>query len=479
MGSNQLRRTGADPAAKADGRSSGQTVDPGPYEAIVVKQVEGTRSGQLLVYIPDFGGSKTDPNDQILVSYASPFFGTTVGTDDQSSDPNANNAQWTTGMSYGFWFVPPDVNNKVLVTFAAGDRNRGYWFACIYDSTTHHMVPAIGRNVGGGLSSGKTLKPKPGDQLNPALSDKSVCPVVEGYSGNKENVSDTRDVTQNPRYVHEYQNLILVGQGIDRDPIRGAISSSSLRESPSNVYGISTPGPKVGSKSQQKEINGADGGQAVFARKGGHSFVMDDGDAKGNDQLMRLRTSGGHQILMNDSAGILYIASKSGKQWLEFSSDGSVNIYAKSGFNVRTDGTLNLHGGKNVNIHAEKKVNIRGESGVEITTDQSFSAHALVNASILADASLKLSSMGPGVIAVGADLKVGGKGDVTFDGASVSMNSGSPPPPIPAIPKSGSLPDTGFNGTIWEYGSETLSTTCTVAPGHEPWYSGNPIVRPR
>lgn len=479
MGSNQIRRTGADPAAKADGKNSGQTVDPGPYEAIVVKQVEGTRSGQLLVYIPDFGGSKSDPNDQILVSYASPFFGTTVGTDDQNSDPNANNAQWTTGMSYGFWFVPPDVGNKVLVTFAAGDRNRGYWFACIYDSPTHHMVPSIGRNIGGGLSSGKTLKPKPGTQLNPALSDKSVCPVVEGYSGNKENTKDIRDVAENPRYIHEYQNLILVGQGTDRDPIRGAISSSSLRESPSNVYGISTPGPKVGSKSQQKEINGVDGGQAVFARKGGHSFVMDDGDAKGNDQLMRLRTSGGHQILMNDSANILYIASKSGKQWIEFSSDGSVNIYAKSGFNVRTDGALNLHGSQSVNIHSTGKVNINGDGGVNITTMQSFSAHALVNASVLADASLKLSSMGPGVIAVGAELRIGAQGEVTFDGPSVSMNSNSPPEPIPAIVTGKSLPDTGFDGTIWEYGTETLNTICTVAPGHEPWYPGNPIVRPR
>lgn len=474
MGSNQIRRTGADPAAKADGRSSGQTIDPGPYEAIVVKQVEGTRSGQLLVYIPDFGGNKTDPNDQILVSYASPFFGTTVGTDEQNSNPNAPNAQWTTGMSYGFWFVPPDVNNKVLVTFAAGDRSRGYWFACIYDSTTHHMVPAIGRNVGG---FEKTAAPKPGDQLNKALiarkSDGApVSPVVEGYSGTPESQTPDR-VTATPRYAHEYQNLVLVGQGLDGDPVRGAISSSSLREAPSNCYGISTPGPKVGSKSQQKEVDGADGGQAVFARKGGHTFVMDDGDSKGVDQLMRLRTSGGHQILMNDTVDVLYIASKSGKQWLEFSNDGSINIYAKTGFNVRTDGELNLHGEKSVNIHSNGKVRIYGETGIDAWTHGTFSAQADEKAQVLTDGQLDLSSGTDGKISVKSKLKLCAGGEVEFDGASVSMNSSGTIDPTPPNVSAGSKATTTFDGTIWVNQDGTLTTICTRVPSHEPWYTGD------
>ena len=57
MATNQIRRTGADPAAKADGKS-GVTIDAGPYEAVIMKYVEGTRSGQLMVYIPDLGGVK-------------------------------------------------------------------------------------------------------------------------------------------------------------------------------------------------------------------------------------------------------------------------------------------------------------------------------------------------------------------------------------------------------------------------------------
>jgi len=38
--------------------------------------------------------------------------------------------------------------------------------------------------------------------------------------------------------------------------------------------------------------------------RAGHTFVMDDGTLYGKDQLIRLRTSLGHQILMSDEAHV-------------------------------------------------------------------------------------------------------------------------------------------------------------------------------
>ena len=80
MAQSDIRRSGADPSGKADGKLSGFTIDPGPYEATVVGHVENTRSGQLIVTIADWGGFVPDQNqgpnaDQIVVSYASPFYG--------------------------------------------------------------------------------------------------------------------------------------------------------------------------------------------------------------------------------------------------------------------------------------------------------------------------------------------------------------------------------------------------------------------
>ncbi len=44
---------------------------------------------------------------------------------------------------------------------------------------------------------------------------------------------------------------ILVRQGLSEDPIRGTTTSSARRETPSNVFGISTPGPLDRTTTQQ------------------------------------------------------------------------------------------------------------------------------------------------------------------------------------------------------------------------------------
>ena len=466
MATGQFRRSGADPASKADSKNTDSTVDSGPYEAVVVSHVVGTRMGQLMVYIPDFGGEKTDPNNQIPVSYCSPYYGTTYNTDSQDSSSDAPDAQFITGQSYGMWMVPPDVGNKVLVVFAAGDRKRGYWIGCIYDSMSHHMVPGLARNISSDKS--KTLPPNPADDLTSALNSNSVSPVVEAYTGDAS--SFTPDgITSTPRYVHEYQNIILVGQGLDQDPVRGAISSSSLRESPSNVYGISTPGRSMtGNKPQVSAAPGENATQAVIARQGGHSFVMDDGDVAGVDRLIRLRSSGGHQVLMNDTEGIFYIASASGNQWIEFGSNGQINIFADAGFNVRTKGDLNLHSDAKLNINSNDTVNISGANGVKISSPQTIDIQALSSLTAGTNGKIKLFGGGGASLLSGGGLSMSSNGPATIAGQSINLGGGSGNPPSATMPTMNSLPDVSFNGTNWT-ASGSISSICTIAPAHEPW----------
>ena len=407
-----------------------------------MKYVEGTRSGQLMVYIPDLGGVKTNDSDHIMVSYASPFFGHTYGTDSQTGSVNGADGQWTSGMSYGMWFVPPDLGNKVLVTFVAGDRSRGYWFACVYDSPSHHMVPGLGRNIGG---ESDTV---------PTVSDGSYRPVVEAYSGEPNALVD---ITTTPRYAHEFQTNNLIVEGLDRDPIRGAISSSSLREAPSNVYGVSTPGRPV-----------TDTNQVVVARYGGHQFVMDDGDANGTDQLIRLRTAGGHQLMLNDSSNIVYIASKTGTQWLEFSDNGSINVYGLGGVNIRTEGVLNLQGDAGVIISTLGELKLNADIGIKLTTKNEITALASSKILVATDGALSVSAGGTCSVASSGAMNIGSSSDVNINGTTVNLNNGSAPAVNPASFSNGSLPDVTNNGTLWVM-TGTLETACTVAPAHEPW----------
>jgi len=489
---NNLKPTfGTGPNAISNDKKSGFVRDAGPYVGTVVSHIKGSRMGGLKVYIPDWGAQDEMPDDGVPVSYASPFYGTTYGTDTQSTP----DSPVTAGQSYGMWFVPPDIGNKVLVTFAAGDINRGYWFACVYDSGSHHMVPGIARNIGG---QNNTLAPS--DQLGSMLTGDTLTPVIE-YSSKDTNAQTADGLVTTKRFPHEYQTGKLIAQGLERDPVRGAISSSSLRESPSNVYGISTPGAK-GTPGDQIPNNP----DLVIFRKGGHQFVMDDGDKDGNDQLIRLRTSAGHQILMNDSVefsndqgtfktGVLYIGSASGNQWLEFSPDGSINIYGAAGFNLRSSGPINMHSDSAVNIQGAA-VNITAKSSgapgtqggalsglsnnVTIQSAGSLQIKAVTTASIR---STVMMNIGSGVMNVGANgiLNLSSLISTRINGATILLNSPYLPIPVPPALDIVTSPhqdvvNDGSKG--WAINEGVLQSVCTLVPTHEPWTKDDYKTRP-
>ena len=145
-------------------------------------------------------------------------------------------------------------------------------------------------------------------------------------------------------------------QGLIKDPIRGTTSSSATRESPSAVFGMSTPG-RVKGDSRTHEIPPI--GSVQVDRHHGHSFVMDDGDALGNNQLTRLKTSSGHQILMHDTEGTIYISHASGNAYIEMDKEGKVDIYSGvGGLNFRTEGDMNIHCDGNFNVHAKNMIRL-------------------------------------------------------------------------------------------------------------------------
>jgi len=80
---------------------------------------------------------------------------------------------------------------------------------------------------------------------------------------------------------------------------------------------------------------------------------MDDGAVDGTNQLTRLRTASGHQLLMHDTEGVVYIANGSGNAYIEMNSDGRIDLYSGvGGINMRTQGDFNLHSDTNINMHA-------------------------------------------------------------------------------------------------------------------------------
>lgn len=456
------RRIGRMPAPNFRREESEIRLDSGPYIGKVKNNLDPTRSGRLQVYIPDLNsGDENDPDNWRTVAWASPFYGSTT-----QPDTNKQNGFKKVRHTYGMWAVPPDIGNLVLCTFVVGDPNRGFWFACIPNQLGHYMIPGIAgsNNVDNSQIEDPTVK----------SAYKGGPTVVAEFNENVENI-DWANFINIKKPVHEEQLKILLKQGLESDYVRGIVSSSSQRETPSYVFGISTPGRPINDPAenptyQQKLASGdlRESDYAVSARKGGHQFVMDDGNFQGKDQLIRLRTAGGHQLLMSDSERILYVGNSDGSVWIELTGPGHLNIYSGSGVNIRTQGDLNLHADKNVNINAGQNVNIAGGAGIAIQSPKiGLNATGEVTVfggtvGIGSDGSLTASAAGTTSISSGGATHLSGSQLTLNDGGSSTVAR-------PTALNYNKLSDTGLSGSKWASVEGALSSIVTVAPAHEPW----------
>jgi hypothetical protein len=464
-------RTGSKTVAWADRDSAkGSSLDTATFIGIVKNNLDPTRSGRLQVWIPDLGGSEDDSTTWRTVSYASPFFGSTY-------NPTApkENSYKNTNHTYGMWAVPPDLNNQVLCTFVNGDPGRGYWFACVHSQlVSHYMVPGI---AAGNAVESDTADPNVKKYID-AQNGTSGVPVVEFNENNPDSINS--NFYNNKKPVHEEQFKQLLDQGLDKDRTRGSITSSSQRESPSTVFGISTPGRLVNDPAKSDEFQQALSGDSLSEelftkyssgpRKGGHQFVMDDGDLDGTDNLVRLRTAGGHQILMNDQKRVMYIANSSGSVWLEFADNGQMHVFSSGGMNFRSEGDINLHSDKNINITAKAKLNMTGVNNLNVESED-IKVRS-INTMTLFAAEMNIGSSGPlNLYADGAGNFQSG-GVLSCVGSKIQLNSGggktvAAPAKLPTMIHSDASRDDPAGP--WNSVPRSLDSLCSIVPSHEPW----------
>ena len=392
--------------------------DPGPYIATVKVVVDPQRMGRLGVNIPSLTNT-TDPSPNQITwcQYLSPFYGAKSIKSVSKTDPyNYKETQH----AYGMWAVPPDIDTEVLVIFAKGEKAQGtaFWIGCVQQPFVNQSIPAHGATtntrVGAdGTDFSQNKQELYGTDQVPA-GEKNMLMYQDGETG--KNV----DAWKYP--VNDILSEQLQKQGLVQDNVRGTTTSSARRESPSRVFGMSTPGAV---RADSRTLNIGVGNTPVRPdRNPGHSFVMDDGATDGSNQMTRLRTSSGHQLLMHDTQGVIYIANASGNAWIEMNKDGKIDIYSGvGGINMRTQGDFNLHSDANINMHAAGSIRMSAE------TDMVQSASAMFNlgekgifnssqaGSIRDFARDGLTSFTPGTQLHGAG------GQIHLAGAQVHMNS--------------------------------------------------------
>ena len=354
--------------------------NPGPFLAKVISHLDPTYMGSLEVQLLHEVGNDPGAEGQTsVVKYMSPFMGST-SIDYVGEDETYDNAQ----KSYGMWMIPPDPGSTVVVFFIEGDPRKGYWIGCVQDENMNFMVP--------GLAA--TSYNIDGDEERVPVAEYNKTAITSGQN----------DSTKNKKAQHPFTK-VLGNQGLLKDDIRGITTSSARRETPSMVFGISTPGPidKKGPKGTigkaEDEIPGA-----FVSRLGGSTFVMDDGDDKftrkkpasegppeyasveqdetdgdssiPHNELVRIRTRTGHQILLHNSEDLIYIGNAKGTTWIELTSNGKIDIYAKDSISVHTENDINFTADRDINLTAGKNINLNAGTNFNATAEKNYEIKA-------------------------------------------------------------------------------------------------------
>lgn len=354
----------------------GSKPSPGPFLAKIVSFADPTYMGMLQVQLlHEVGNNEASETELHLVKYMSPFAGQT-NVDYLGKEPDDYD---NTQKSYGMWMIPPDVGSTVVVIFIDGDPKKGFWIGCVPDTYMNFSVPGHAATQFSVEDSKST--------------DKERVPVGE-Y--NREANPTTADPTQIAKPASPLEK-VFDGQGLLEDDTRGITTSSARREIPSAVFGISTPGPidKTGKrgtfgKSESRVASG------FVSRLPGSTFVMDDGDDKflrrtepsegppdyaaveqnetdglpnhPHNELVRIRTRTGHQILLHNSEDLIYIGNARGTAWIELTSDGKMDIFCQDSINIRTKADFNFYADRDINFEAKRNINIKAGEECQLET---------------------------------------------------------------------------------------------------------------
>lgn len=338
----------------------------GCYEGIVKENSDFQRMGRLGVWVPELGTKEDDPDGWIIASYASPFAGAT--------NPNNNSKEQTqtfdgTQRSYGFWAVPPDPENIVLIQFINGEPSRAYWFACVYQQYTNNMIPNV-----------------------PASPNYQYGEPVPSAEYNRMQGSPTSEEVTKPYHRGQYEAMR--NQGLSTDSVRGYSQNGASSSPSSKVMGMLTPL--------------------------GHYWSMEDTP---NDSKIRIRSANGVQLLLDDTRGLVYINNKTGSGWIEIDEDGKIMLYSDEGIGVRSAKDISFTADKDFVMEAGR--NIIMKAGDNIFSESTNSIEKISNIQSSDVGEKRQETIQEYHVDVKNNYIVNVKNDMNFGNENININSNS------------------------------------------------------
>lgn len=307
---------------------------------VVVDTDDPLQMGRLRVYCPDLNDDPKKVQHLPWAIYASPFGGS-IRNSEYTRGHIKDNSTTNGTTQYGFWAIP-EMNANVLVMCINGDPRRRVWLGCIYN---HKEVGGLFNGVydwesGSGTPDGPFTAP---DENN-ADERHKINPLYD-------NLSKAFD---NDRKSAEWKTRGADYSGMVNTKIDSFGQHSTLKSSEDDEWVKEKLGAMGYDWSGFKNL-GAYLASRIFGfmTPGLHSISFDD---RPFNSRIRLRTTSGHQILLDDTNERIYISTYEGKSWLEMDINGNIDIFSDKRISVNSKDDINFSTDSSFRVKAKRGI---------------------------------------------------------------------------------------------------------------------------
>lgn len=360
----------------------------------VVDNNDPQQMGRVRALCPALGDLPTCLiRDVPWATYASPL----AGIDNTNNRGREGDDRSTGYVGYGMWNIPK-VGSQVLVMCIDGDPTFRVFVGCIYDQHHTNTIPH-GRYFG-------TVE-------GPFTA--SEQPIQPLYDNQHEAFKDPES------YEFRSRAADFIASGMQPEFLNTRYNKTTQKPDDKDVTVTGSDGKSFdvtqGYAASQLDPNGRhsitgkiyDSTVYSWTTPGFHGISMDD---RQENCRMRFRTTGGHQIILDDTNERIYISTAKGKTWIEIDEQGGIDIFSEQDFSVRSDG--------DINFTTKKAFRVSAETGIHLaTTNGSTRIHSYEDIDIKAEKQIRFESVEDMKIQSHADLHMKIESNGFFTSGSV------------------------------------------------------------
>ncbi len=420
--------------------------------------------GRVRILVTTWGDSMHhDVEGLPWAMYVTPFGGqTSVGTRGAGID------QTDGGVAYGMWAIPK-VGAQAVVMSLDEEHTQRLFMGCVYDALSTNTLPH-GRWIFDDHPALDNNKPKSKPYGPYSGSDNLIQPLSNNlqlaFGGVTNSLEwQTRAADYSASRV-DVSYLQYTASNVQDD--KGAQSAEGWVST--QGYQTSRIDPNGSTGIMDKNY---DSHTYSITTPGFHSFSMDD---RMENCRVRLRTTSGHQILMDDTNERIYIATAKGNNWIEMDEAGNIDIFTTNKVSIRSAQEINMTSDKTIRMYAKEGIHMKSDNDIRIQAKQDI--HVKTDTNIRqkagkdifnqAEGNINLKSKLDTSLYAGAILNIKSVAELKLmSGSSTNMTAGGD------IRQT--APNIYQNGPTAATASEAVSANEQAAfytnriPDHEPW----------